>query len=148
MPMLLQTGLMTVVTASKSASTIGVIGSAIDSTIAAIASMTVLITRVTASMHAWIAPLIVHLMPAGTVFQTVSIVKVIASTAVWTIGVIELTGALITRVIALIDAWTERAIALLSATIIVVIAVGRSKRQQLLWRLARPRAGICRGLFL
>jgi hypothetical protein len=47
-----------------------------------------LITGVTASTHAWIAPLIVHLTPAGIMFQTVSIVKAIASTAGWTIGVI------------------------------------------------------------
>ena len=82
--MLLQTGLMTAVTESKSAWTTGVIGSTIDWIIAAIALTTVLITRVTASMHAWTAHLIVHLMPAGVMFQTVSIAKVIASIAVWT----------------------------------------------------------------
>ncbi len=72
-----QTGLMIAVTESKS-----------GSTAAAIASTTTLITGVTASTHAWIAPLIVHLTPAGIMFQTVSIVKAIASTAGWTIGVI------------------------------------------------------------
>lgn len=75
--MLLQTGMMIVVTASKNASTV-----------AAIVSTTALITGVTASKNAWTGPLIVHLMPAGIVFQTVSIVKAIASTAGWTIGVI------------------------------------------------------------
>jgi len=85
--MSLQTGSMTAVTELKSASTTGVIGSTIDWIIAAIALTTVLITRVTASMHAWIVHLIVHLTPAGIMFQTVSIVKVIASTAGWTIGV-------------------------------------------------------------
>ena len=79
-----QTDLMTAVTELKSASTTGVIGSMIDWIIAAIALTTVLITRVTASMHAWIAHLIVHLTPAGIMFQTVSTAKVIASTAVWT----------------------------------------------------------------
>ena len=86
--MSLQTGPVTAVTELKSASTTGVIGSMIDWIIAAIALTTVLITRVTASMHAWIAHLIVHLTPAGIVFQIASIVKVIASTTGWTIGVI------------------------------------------------------------
>lgn len=76
--MLLLTGMMIAVIASTSAST----AAAIESTI-------VLITGVTASTHAWIAPLIVHLTPVGIVFQIVSIVKAIASTAGWTIGVIE-----------------------------------------------------------
>ncbi len=72
-----QTGLMIAVTASKSALTVAAIVSTIDWTSAAIAST-----------HAWIGPLIVHQMPAGIMFQTVSIVRVIASTAGWTIGVI------------------------------------------------------------
>ncbi len=76
--MSLQTGLMTAVTASKSASTVAAIVPTIDWTSAAIAST-----------HAWIVPLIVHLTPAGIMFQTVSIEKVIASTAGWTNGVIE-----------------------------------------------------------
>ena len=60
-----------------------------DSTAAAIVSTIDWTSAVIASTHAWIVPLIVHLMPAGTMFQTVSIEKVIASTAGWTIGVIE-----------------------------------------------------------
>ncbi len=77
-PLSSQTGLMIAVTASKSASTIAAIVSTIDWTSAVIAST-----------HAWIVPLIVHLMPAGTMFQIVSIERVIASTAGWTIVVIE-----------------------------------------------------------
>jgi hypothetical protein len=80
---------MIAVTASKSASTVAAIVSTIDWTSAVIALTTFLIRRVIASMHAWIAPLIVHQMPAGIMFQTVLIVRVIASTAGWTIGVIE-----------------------------------------------------------
>ncbi len=73
-----QTGSMIVVIVLMSASTGAAIVSTIDWTSAVIAST-----------HAWIVPLIVHLMPAGIMFQTVSIVRVIASTAGWTIGVIE-----------------------------------------------------------
>ena len=76
--MSLQTGLMIVVIVSKSDSTAAAIVSTIDWTSAVIAST-----------HAWIVPLIVHLMPAGIMFQAVSIVRVIASTAGWIIGVIE-----------------------------------------------------------
>ncbi len=76
--MSLQTVLMIVVIVSKSDSTAAAIESTTDWTSAAIAST-----------HAWIVPLIVHLMPAGTMFQIASIEKVIASTAGWTIRVIE-----------------------------------------------------------